>query len=223
MTQHIDLLRLFRRHRNRLQHFEYRGSKDEVISILVKTWGFILDFLHDHLPDIVRSQATTIEKIRGLMIENQNFVKERFANIQLSIDEFKTQSNAVLECPRCLEPALLVPGSEANPNCLFCRYSTSPEEAVEDWCIEFFGMQDPKERYTNPDRFTCPECGMDTLIQQDFGGMNPPDPGWVCFNCGETWNYDDIDFCCTCNNPYTSTEDDCGMCSDCQRIQIEHG
>ncbi|GAI03471.1 unnamed protein product [marine sediment metagenome] len=52
-------------------------------------------------------------------------------------------------------------------------------------------MQSPKERYTDPDRFTCSECGRDTLIQQEFGGMNPPDPGWVCFNCGQTWDYDD--------------------------------
>lgn len=223
MKSHIDLLRLLRRHRNKLQHFEYSGSRDEIISILVKTWGFVLDFLHDHLPDVVRDQDVTIEKIKEFMIENENFVKERSAAIQSAIDEFKTLSNAVLECPRCLEPALLIPGIEEDPHCLFCRYSASPEEAVDDWCVEFFGIQSPKERYTNPDRFTCPECGRDTLIQQEFGGMNPPDPGWVCFNCGQTWDYDGIAFCDTCNEPYSSTEDDWGMCPDCIRMQIEHG
>jgi len=190
LKSHIDLLRLLRRHRNRLQHFEYNGSKDEVIAILVKTWGFVLDFLHDHLSDVVSDQNKIIEKIRELMIENESFVKERSAQMLLLVEKFKDSSNTVLDCPRCFEPALLIPGDE-NPHCVFCRYSASPEEAVEDWCAEFFGVQDPKERYTDPDIFTCPECGLDTLIRQELGGMNPPDPGWVCFNCGQTWDYDE--------------------------------
>lgn len=221
MTSHTSLLRLLRRHRNKLQHFEYEGNKDEVISILVKTWGFVLDFLHDHLPDVVSEQTATIEKIRDLMIKNEEFVKERSTSIQRTIDNLKVMPNAVLECPRCLEPALLIPGSQ-NPNCLFCRYSAPPEKVAEDWCFEFFGMQSPKERYTNPHRFTCPECGLDTLIQQEFGGMNPPDPGWVCFNCGETWDYDGIRFCSCCSEPYTRREDDPGICRDCEREQIAH-
>jgi len=190
LKSHIDLLRLLRRHRNRLQHFEYNGSKDEVIAILVKTWGFVLDFLHDHLSDVVSNEGEIIERIRTLMVENQNFVRERSAQVLVAVEELKNSPDAVLECPRCFEPALLVAGGE-NPQCIFCRYSASPEEAVEDWCAEFFGVQDPKERYTDPDIFTCPECGLDTLIRQEFGGMSPPDPGWVCFNCGQTWDYDD--------------------------------
>lgn len=220
MTFHASLLSLLRRHRNKLQHFEYDGSKDEVISILTKTWGFVLDFLHDHLPDVVGEQTTTIEKIRGLMIENEEFVRERRTSVQRAVDDFRTLSSAILECPRCLEPSLLIPGDH-NPNCLFCRYNAPPEQAVEDWCLEFLGMQSPKERYTNPDRFTCPQCGLETLIQQEFRNMNPPDPGWVCFNCGQAWDYNRIEFCDWCNEPYERVEDDLGMCSDCERMQIE--
>jgi len=220
MTPHTSLLKLLRRHRNKLQHFEYKGSKDEVMSILVKTWGFVLDFLHDQLPDVVNEQSATIDEIKNLMIENEGFIKERLAGIQEAINNFKAMSNAILDCPRCLQPALLIPGGE-NPNCLFCRYSASPEEAVEDWCLEFFGIQSPKERYEDPHRFTCPECGLDTLIQQEFADMNPPDPGWVCFNCGATWDYDRIRFCDWCNEPYEYMEDDFGMCADCERMQLE--
>ena len=92
MESHIDLLRLLRRHRNKLQHFEYNASRDEVISILVKTWSFILDFLHDYLPDIVSAQIATIEKIRELMIENESFVKERLDSIKSAVDEFRACS-----------------------------------------------------------------------------------------------------------------------------------
>jgi hypothetical protein len=220
MTSHTSLLKLLRRHRNRLQHFEYKGSKDEVMSILVKTWGFVLDFLHDQLPDIVSGQAATIDEIKDLMIENEGFVRERLASVQKAIDNFKVNSDAILKCPQCLQPTLLIPGGH-NPNCLFCRYSASPEEAVEDWCVQFFGMQSPKERAMNPDRFTCPECGQHTLIQQEFADANPPDPGWVCFNCGKAWDYDGIRFCDWCNEPYGCAEDDLGMCADCERMQLE--
>ncbi|GAI03467.1 unnamed protein product, partial [marine sediment metagenome] len=94
MGSHIDLLRLLRRHRNKLQHFEYNGNRDEVISILVKTWSFVLDFLHDHLTDVVRDQVATIEKIREFMIENESFVKERSANILSAIDKLETTYDA---------------------------------------------------------------------------------------------------------------------------------
>lgn len=221
MKSHINLLRLLRRHRNKLQHFEYSGSRNEVISILVKTWGFVWDFLHDHLPDVVEDQSATIDKIRGFMTENESFVRDRLDSIKSVVDEFRASSNAVLDCPKCLQEFLLIPGGEEDSHCLFCRYTASPEEAVDDWCFEFFGIQDPKERYTNPDRFRCPECGRDTLIQQEFGGMNPPDPGWVCFNCGETWDYDGIAFCDSCHEPYTSIEDDLGMCSDCEDMWLK--
>lgn len=217
-----DLLRKLRRIRNRLQHFEYTGTKDGVISILVRSWSFVLDFVHDHLPDVVETQASTIEKIKQLMINNESFVQDRLAKVQCEVDEFTTHSNAILQCPRCLQRTFLIP-SGADPVCPFCRYSASPDEAVDEWCFEFFGAQDPKERYTDPVKFTCPECGRDTLIHQDFGDMNPPEPGWVCFNCGQTWGIDEIGFCCTCGNPYEQTEDDCGMCSDCWEWQIEHG
>ena len=221
MESHIGLLRLLRHHRNKLQHFEYNASRDEVISILVKTWSFVLDFLHLYLSDVAGTQTATIGRIRELMVDNESFVQERLSIIQSAVDEFRTQSNAILECPKCSQKSLLIPGIQDNPQCLFCRYSASPEEAVDEWCAEFFGIQSPKERYTDPDRFECPECGRDTLIQQEFGGMNPPVPGWVCFNCGETWDYDGIAFCDSCHEPYTSTEDDLGMCSDCENMWLK--
>lgn len=218
LESHVEVLRKIRRVRNRLQHFEYKGSRDEVIPIIVKTWSFVLDFIHDYLPHVVTDQNATIDKIRQLMIENEDFVTGRFTDIQPEVEEFKKYSNAVLECPHCLENTLLIPGGE-NPHCLFCRYSASAEEVCEDWCLEFFGILDPKEESMYPHKFTCPSCGSEMLVQQEFGGMYPPDPGWVCFYCGETWDYDDIAFCSVCGRPYHSI-DDGGICSDCIQEQM---
>jgi len=223
MGNHIGVLRILRCIRNRLQHFEYTGREDEVISITVKTWSFVLDFLTYHLSDVMIDHVTTIDNIKRLMIKHEEFVKDRLTCIQPAVDRFRKQSDAVLQCPFCLQEAFLIPGNKEYPHCLFCRFSAPPEEAVDNWCFEFFGFQSPKEQVTNPVKFTCPECGSETLIRQEFMGMNPPMPGWVCFNCGQTWDIDEIDFCITCGNPYTVSEDDFGMCSDCVRMQMEHG
>ena len=219
LKAHIELLRILRRIRNKLQHFEYEGSREQVISILVRTWSFILDFLHTHLPDVVKDQDTTIEKIKQLMVANEQFLEERLAEIQPKIDAME-DAEAVLKCPFCLQEALYISGVK-DPNCVFCYYTASPEEAVVEWCNEIFGFQDPKERYTDPLWFECPECGSETLVQQEFGGMTPPIPEWVCFSCGQTWGHDGIRFCDNCGEPYHTGVDDYGICQDCEKTQME--
>lgn len=222
LKAHTKLLNTLRGVRNKLQHFEYNGTKDEVLAILVGTWAFVLDFIHDHLSDVIVSQADQIEKIKELMVSNASFVKDRLVNIQSDIDTFKTQSDAVLQCPRCLQEALLIPGEDENPHCLFCRYTASANEAVDDWRYEFLGFKSPKEEFTNPDKHTCWECGNDTLIQQESGDMHPPVPAYVCFSCGSTFEYDEVDICDTCGNLYQMSDDDWGMCSDCVERQMEN-
>lgn len=216
--QHIRLLKKLRSVRNKLQHFEYNGTKDEVVSILVVTWNVILDFLHDNLPDTLEDRAEVIKHIKQLMLVNEGFVVTRLASIQAKIDEFKSKSQAILECPRCLRETLLIPCSDDQPNCLYCRYTASPEDAVQAWGWESSRPHAPKDWHFENSIHTCPQCGSDTLVCKEFEGYYPPDPGWVCFGCGNTWDYSDLNFCDTCNNP---CEGDGSMCQDCVRKQME--
>jgi hypothetical protein len=223
---HIDLhayspiLTKLRKIRNRLQHYEYSGTKEEVISILVNTWSFILDFLHDNLTDAVEGQAETIQKIKEYMIENQEFIDERLVQIKDKLKEAEAMSNAVLRCPTCLQQTLVIPGGE-DPECLFCRYTANPEEAAKDWAWQELGGPDPKDWYSANPVHICPECGCESLTQQDVGDASPPD--WICFNCGETWDYNKMRLCILCGNPHSCSEDDCGMCSDCWNEMVRKG
>lgn len=220
LEPHSELLKKLRRTRNQLQHLRYSGTQDEVASVLVKTWSFVLDFIHDQLPDVVEVEVEIIDKIKDLIIKNQDFVTERLEAIKPEIDRFQKSSDAILQCPRCLQDSLLIPGGE-DVRCVFCRYEASPEEAVYAWCSEIFGWDDPRDggRAT---KFACPECNEETLVQQEYGDMSPPKPGWVCFSCGQTWGYSEIDFCDWCNEPYqTNGEDDIGTCEDCFQAQME--
>ena len=221
LTAYDNLLRSLRGTRNRLQHFEFTGTKDEVVAILVQTWVLILDFLHDYLPDVVKDQAEQIDEIKKLMIRNKNFLRKRWTGIQSELDRFKKDSDAVLDCPRCLQSSLLIPGIDEAPNCLFCRYSASPDEAVDDWIYEFLGYTDPKDALMDPAKYICWMCGHNTLVHIEDSDMTPPSPAWVCFNCGNTAEWDEVGRCDTCGEHYQKREDDWGMCSDCVEAQME--
>jgi hypothetical protein len=215
------LLNKLRSVRNKLQHFEYSGTRDEVVSILVGTWSVLIDFLHDNLPDVIENHATTITSIKKLMLENEDFINTRIEGLKDTIAEFKTKSEAILECPHCLQETLFVFGLENNPSCLFCRYTDTPEKVAQDWAWEFLGPRDPKDWYASNPVHLCPECGVTALVKQDDVDMNPSSPGWVCFSCGYTWGYDEMDCCDTCGNPYQRGEEDGGTCDDCWQVRIE--
>jgi rRNA maturation endonuclease Nob1 len=89
-----------------------------------------------------------------------------------------------------------------------------------EWTREILGPMDPKDWLANCPMHSCPECGAEALVRQQDFDMDPPEPGWVCFNCGATWDSKDLDFCDTCGSPYERSEDDCGMCNDCMDEQM---
>jgi hypothetical protein len=221
IRKHTATLDKLRRIRNKLQHFAFTGTKDEIISILVQTWNFIFDFLNDELPDIQKSQAGMIAEIKELMLEDENFIAHRMSIIQTKIDAKKNENIAVLECPRCSQMSFVVPGGDGAPYCLFCKYKTvTSEEAVIEWAKDILGPSNPRDWLASPSVHDCPECGAQALIHQRDYDVNPPDPGWVCFSCGAIWGWKELGFCDTCGRPYEHSEDDYGMCSDCMDEQM---
>ena len=68
LTKHKPILKVLRETRNRAQHFEFSADLPGVASMLAKTWSFLWDFIHDHLPDEVDKHSTTIDEIKELAI-----------------------------------------------------------------------------------------------------------------------------------------------------------
>ncbi|MFJ5881315.1 hypothetical protein [Kitasatospora cineracea] len=68
---------------------------------------------------------------------------------------------------------------------------------------------------------TCPECELDTLVD-NIGDVLPKQPGpdvrWFCFHCLLIASASDLDECMVCGQPTTDTET--SMCGNCVEWQM---
>lgn len=187
LAKHKPLLKSLRDMRNRIQHFAFEGGIPEIRSVLTRTWSFLWDFIHDQMPEEVENEQDILEKIKGRMVEHEEYVRQRLAEIKPDLDRLVEDGTVVVCCPSCLEEALAIPGGQ-DPTCRFCRYENDADRVADDWAAVFVGYPhtDPKERMIEPVLKECPECGMETMIEFEDGGMVPPDPAWACFSCGQS-------------------------------------
>lgn len=211
---YIPLLNLLRNLRNKFQHFEFEESREAIIPVVVSAWSFIYDFLHDELSDTIEANQTTIEKIKTGMMENETFIENRLSEIQPELEKLEKKSALILECPRCLQPSLIVQGGE-DPYCLFCRYADIPENAVVEWYSQFVSAYDPEDWSIDYPLKTCFECGAETLVCSYESGSQALEHDWVCFSCGNSWSLKEVGHCSECGNPYQKSEDSVGFCDDC--------
>lgn len=187
LSKHKVIMKTLRDMRNRIQHFAFSGDVPEISSILTRTWSFLWDFIHSHMPKEANNEQNTLAEIKERMMKHEDYVAQRLADIKPGLDALRRDGSLVVECPSCLQEALAVPGDE-NPHCCFCRYQDSAAQVADDWATVFVGYPhtDPKDRMIAPVLKECPECGMETMIEFEDGGMTPPDPAWVCFACGQS-------------------------------------
>jgi len=213
-----NILRSLRDKRNKLEHFQFSGTKEEVISNLVQGWSFVLDFIHDQLSDgLTEEEKSYVGQIRTRMVENEEFIKNRLKEI-LPIIEQKIKSFVpVINCPQCFQKTLII--EENNPSCIFCRYSAQKNEVIDRWLTIFYGYRyiDPKARMTEPVTFDCPECGCNTFVKIPDENIKPPEPAWICFQCGFTTQWDKVKFCNRCCQPFIQSAKDMDFCDDCWR------
>lgn len=212
------LLEALRKIRNKIEHYQITISKDEAVSILVKVWAFILDFVSEAI-DFSSSEGTeaVFDSIREKMVIHQRFIDERIAALKPEFQRLQEEGTFILDCPKCLQEALPLTGEDTE--CMFCRSAFTSDELMEEWLIAHEGWHylDPKERITEPVIHECPECGMEGLYHFEFGGAQPPDPGSICFKCGATF-----DFCMRCDLEEECPDDELGVGRECA-IYLKRG
>jgi hypothetical protein len=217
---HLDLsknkaiLKTLRDMRNRIQHFAFSGKAPEISSILLKTWSFLWDFIHDEMPDKAEEELEALNDIRDRMSSHQTYVEQRLREIKSKLEALKEEGILIIDCPLCLQTALSVPGGE-NPECYFCRYQNEPAQVADDWATVFVGYPhtDPKERIIAPVLKECPSCGKETMIEFEDGGITPPDPARICFSCGDSGS--PMTICQSCGEEFP-WEDEVDMCPECR-------
>lgn len=219
LVKHKPILKVLRETRNRVQHFEFSADLPEVASMLAKTWSFLWDFIHDHLPNEVDEHSPIIEEIKELAVAHEDFIGERLAEIEPKLGSVKKEGTLVIACPSCLQETLEVPGGE-NPICHFCRYENVADQVADDWASVFVGYPhtDLKDRMISPVLKECRSCGYETMIEFESGSMYPADPEWICFTCGAAGA--PTTKCHSCGEEFL-WEADVYICPDCRAGDAE--
>lgn len=205
--------------RNRIQHFAFSADVPVITSVLTRTWSFLWDFIHDQMPEEMGNEAEIIAKIKDRMLKHEDYIRQRFKDIAPELDRLKNGGALILDCPSCLQEALVIPGEE-DPTCRFCRYQDNAAQVADDWATVFVGYPhtDPKERMIAPVLKECPECGMETMIEFEDGGMFPPDHAWACLACGESGP--PTTKCHRCGEEFP-WEEEVYICPDCRTEEVE--
>lgn len=216
-----DRLKILRVQRNRAQHFAFKSSAEAVQAALAHGLGFGLQFIGAGFDGqtLDQSASASIERIRIALPELDQFVIRRWSEIQA---EIAATSTAVTTCPACTEDALVL---DAGAHCLFCGYRAEPEEGANHYAHAVIG----ESRYVLVKEGQpwvvahCPNCEMETLVDQGPGASQSPRVRWLCFACGEQWTEQGLQSCARCGE-WTSNEDgDMTVCSNCFDYVVNGG
>jgi len=200
--RHIEVLNALRRLRNQIRHFAVTTDRTTVISLLVKAYGFAVDFATRHLEGELDQEASeNLAHLRRLLGEFEEFVVARTKEIQPILDD-QTYATHV-DCPRCLQETLYPDGGQAS--CAFCGYSANGETAASDYVDQHYNLSYKERAIENPVH-DCPECGVSAAISVDDEG------GILCLSCGETSH---LQACARCGN--STYKEYCDYC----QYQIE--
>jgi hypothetical protein len=214
LPKHERTIRTLRRKRNEMQHFECSANVAEATSLLVKTWSFLWDFVHEQIPSLSDAAEELLERIRRRMVKQESYVTERLGEIRPEVEHAQDEGNLIVACPSCLQETLIIPGGH-DPHCPFCRYQRESQEVADQWATVFVGYPhtDPKEAWDDPVVRECPSCGSEAMIEFEDGDAVPPDPAWVCFSCGDSGS--PMTKCHSCGEEFPWEGEVCA-CPDCR-------
>lgn len=187
-----NTLKLFRDKRNKIEHFGITDSPEALTASAAYVLNFLVDFINSEFPpdQLTQDNKEEISSIQIQLGEFQKFVTKRWKVIQGKID---TMTQPVVECAGCGQKAAVI---EAGVECLFCGRKVSGEEGAQDYAMEFLGGRASYE-FGDP-TLECPSCEHNSLLDL----CNQSSEQFLCFNCGERFGNDQIDFCLKCGRPF---------------------
>ncbi len=215
-NDHQRHLRNLRDRRNRLEHFGITDSAEAFKAATAEALAFIIDFIDTHLDmaGFEEDDRQRLARIRERLSEFEHFVTERWKAIQDEVDE----AACALTCPSCDQDALILGESI---RCRFCGYAGDAREVMDRFVAEVLGVtwHDVADGGEWP-VYTCPECGMDGLVDRGPSGNIAPWHQYICFDCRNVWKEGGLCFCGHCGE-YKPAGDATGICDECFQRLIE--
>jgi hypothetical protein len=216
---HADLLDRLRIKRNAIEHFHVADTAASATAVTSAALQFTLEFIDRELSDghLTTAASTMLDEIRGALPHLAHFVTQRWK----AIDDQLLDVEPVVECWHCGQHACVL---DAGAHCAFCLAHTKPAEAADDYAHLVLGESHYRTVKDGGDWIvsTCPECDVDSLVDQGPSGSQQPVPDqWVCFNCGETYPERSLTRCDHCGTLISNAEGEMTICSGCFDAMVE--
>lgn len=204
-------------YRNKIEHYRFSFTEDEVMSVMTKVWGFIVDFKAKYIEEVEFEDGEEVfDRIKQKMGQVEDLVDRRLSDIGKKLESIKKKEIVLIACPKCFQPTLpLAFDEDYKTQCEFCRSSFDGFELEDIWLDTFDQSWSSKDDLTGVDRQSCPDCGDDNFHRIHEGHTNPP-ANYLCFSCGSHWAQ--LEQCSRCGNLYSGypfDKEDIGFCSDC--------
>ena len=200
--QERKILNSLRDKRNRFEHFGIVDSSEALKATVAEAINFLIDFVNNELKDEIDEDEMAI--IRDEALKFKAFVDTRWKIITNDLG----QLSPIVTCPRCLQNAGYISDGF---HCLFCGYKNGDPELIANEYVSEVLRESMYEVVTQGGEWpidSCPNCGLETLVRTK--------EEYICFNCAEEWEFDDIDLCMRCGtNLVQVSEDRVSFCSTC--------
>ena len=205
---HDRQLRLLADKRKRLEHFHFTDSTEAIIALTADVLNFLIEFISKELDgaSLDAAHAKLLDSIRSKLTDFGAFVTARWETISSEIEP----SDTVVTCPACLEKAWVI---EDVTECKFCGYKIGDSQSAAGEYIErVMGesrYETEKDGGVWPKR-KCPSCDWNSLVDLGYAEQGPQ---YICFQCGGTWDVEDLSECSRCGEP--KKDSDMSICETC--------
>jgi len=207
-----SILRQLKKLRNKIEHFEFEENVKAIKSLSSRVLCLLLSFINSNFE--IKSLSSTsqeyVERLREALAKFKEFTELRAAQIKAELELAQKNFN-IENCPLCRQSTLIL---NEPLECLFCGYSDEPQKVAALYAENILGesyylcIKDGGE-YPVIDCIHCDEP--DTFVSK--GG-----DGYVCFNCFETNQNDELKSCVQCGQIFESLEEDglhiCEYCAE---------
>lgn len=195
--KHRPVIDELRQLRNRVRHFAVTVDRQEAVSLIAKTFSFAIEFATQHLEQKAIGVGDEMSRLRLLLGEFEEFVQERYRQIQPQRAEKMRLLRSGLECPKCLQ--LEFYGDNRIARCLFCGFECAGESIADEWAEQF--------RPNDGAVVSCPKCGIRACVEEPDADC---DAFYTCLSCGQCG----FEVCPACDNLHDDDKDE-GLCKDC--------
>ena len=212
--------------RNKLQHFGLVEEETGVEILAGEVLDALLVFIGEHLePEAKADEQEPLREASELIREEITRISTLVkAGMQRISSELKDKAHFIVACPGCIQLTLEL-GEEGEPGrCLLCeREWSDPEELASGYASAILHRSSYEAAMGNSEIPTriCPECDLETLVDDVIVRSEGEGSNWVCFNCMLIRPKGGIAQCLRCGEPILADEGSMTVCQECFEAAME--